>query len=190
MRNRDIIHNMITKTIELKTIRDILSLDIVDLNRLNGYWSNPAECIDSMWSWLTMNGKGGFFASWVEPDTWGQHTREDFPEWKHVGNHVSVGIDYWAWFMSTRQNDSDSLSFSDSPDFYGDIGSNHFWGDIGKCSPDVITRTVKQMQAGDLWISLVGDGSLHIVLEARYSPMLEWSKTFSLHARPLLPIPR
>ena len=49
---------MIKKTIELKTISDILMLDIIDLNHLNGYWANSAEAINTIWSWATFNGQG------------------------------------------------------------------------------------------------------------------------------------
>jgi len=172
---------MIIKTIELKTISDILSLDIIDLNHLNGYWANSAESINTIWSWATFNGRGGFFASWIEPDNWDKYKwggcrRNDFPGWSHVGDHVSAGMDYWDWFMDTRQYDSDSLHFSDSPDFFGTLGVKNFWGDIGKVSASAFAITLKQLDKGDLWITLVGGGERHIVLEARYSPRKTWAE--------------
>ena len=167
---------MIKKTIELKTQNDVLSLDIIDWNRLNGHWRNPGEALNTISSWLTLNGHGGFFASWLEIDSWreyyhGNHRRNDFPGWEHVGSHVEVGMAYWDWFMDTREDDRDCLKFSDSPDFFGTIGNNKFLGDIGKVSASTFSMAVKQFVEGDLWITLAGNGSLQIVLEARYSPL-------------------
>ena len=167
---------MIIKTIELKTISDILALDIIDFNRLNGYWKNSAEALNTIWSWVTLNGKGGFFASRIEPEDWGQYERADFPEWKHVAYHVGVARDYWCWFMNTQKSEGDYLRFSDSPDFYGSVSKKNFWGDIGKTSPNAFMQSIKQMNDGDLWISLIDDGICHIVLEARYSPRKTWAE--------------
>ena len=160
---------MILKTFELKSERDICALDIIDFSRLNGYWPNLYDAIRTIHSWV---GNGKFFVSHVQIPKFHGYYRNDFPGWEHTGRHIEKGKRYWNWFMSTRHDRRDTLQFSDSPDFYGTIGANSFWGDIGQVSPMAFMQSIKWMKEGDLWISIPSEGEYQIVLEARYSPRL------------------
>lgn len=138
----------------MKSPNDLFKLNIIDWNRLNGYWSNPLEALQSVGSWFTNTSHYTVMAI----DITKAPQRTDFPGWDHVGHHEQVGELYWNWFHANHKGE---LHFSDSPDFYGnfqvDEGKCGFYGDIGKASPIALASIQKQMVLGDIWISIVNE---------------------------------
>ena len=159
---------MIEKSYPLEDMSQFLNLDIVDWNRLNGYWSGVGDAMETVESWLLPNKLSGFMVSHCIADDWGIEPTGDFPGWEHCGGHVEIAKDYWAWF-SARHPDG-WLMLSDSPDFQGAIPPHWFWGDIGKVSVSAFMMSIKSLRQGDLWITLQGQGNYQSILEAQYSP--------------------
>lgn len=133
---------------------DIMELDIIDWNRLNGSWNNAGEALQSISSWFV----GSAHYTIIEHDLSHAPERDDWPGWDHVGNHEPLGRLYWNDFHYHRAG---KITFSDAPDFYGQfIGKDgkpgaHFYGDIGKISAQAFAITQKKMRAHDLWISVI-----------------------------------
>ena len=75
-----------------------------------------------------------------------------------------------------------SLTLSDSPDFQGTLTgitkdgerTPWFWGDIGTVSASAFALTIKQMDAHDLWISILSS-TKQIILE----PSVSFSDLFA-----------
>jgi hypothetical protein len=151
---------------------DLMALNIVDWNRLNGYWDNPAEALETLSSWFV----GTSYYTVVDLDITKAPERDDFPGWEHVGGHERIGKLYWNWFHASLKG---KLVFSDSPDFYGEIQIGdkiqHFWGDIGKVSPFALAQTQKSMDIGDLWISIVSTKQ-QVVIEPVVSLVNLWGE--------------
>lgn len=143
--------------------QDVLKLKIIDWNRLNGYWNNPAEALDAITSWFA----GNAYYSIIEHDIRAAPQRDDFPGWKHVGAHEEIGELFWNDFHDRLNG---KLTFSDSPDFYGELYGedgkvgNLFWGDIGQVSASAFAHTQKQLSAHDLWISVLSE-TRQIIIE-------------------------
>ena len=147
---------------------DILSLDIIDFNRLNGYWDNPAQALDTIFSWFNPELYCGYNVATITkvriPNFNDAPIRTDFPGWSHVGGHEAIAKDYWDWFYWNHPGGN--LHLSDSPDFYGNFeDGTMFWGDIGKVSASAFAITQKTMGANDLWISIPGGGSTQTIIE-------------------------
>ena len=143
----------IIETGNFKTEGDFLKLDIVDWNRLNGYWENTGDALYSISSWLINTSRYTIIAT----DLHQAPSMSDFPGWDHVGGHESIGKLYWNRFHAYQKG---TLVFSDAPDFYGTIedahkGIHRFYGDIGKVSPSTLAHTQRHLLAGDLWISVL-----------------------------------
>src|SRR5437879_4304313 len=90
-------NEMSPTTLQHKLIRsenDILDLNIVDWNRLNGYWNSPSGAVHTIASWFINTAH----ATRIEMDISKAPIRNDFPGWKHVGDHERIGQLYWNWF--------------------------------------------------------------------------------------------
>jgi hypothetical protein len=161
----------------ITSTEDILEANIIDFNRLNGCWDSPVGALQTILSWFRNAATIAYFQ--IE-DFYDAPEREDWPGWKHIGNHPELGRKYWNWFFWKHSNGQ--LWFSDSPDFGGILPSddsgrrNWFWGDIGKVSASAFARVQKQMSDGDIWISVLGDGKQHVVIEPHYSISDLWGK--------------
>src|SRR6266487_3182346 len=144
-----------------KSEYDLLELDILDWNRLMGYWENTAEAVQAIASWLIDTS----IYKVVRCDLTEAPEREDWPGWKHGGNHPEIGKRYWNWFhwkYNQEKQFHGELFFSDSPDFRGTLlvpgwPKASFYGDIGKVSPPTFIRTLKCMDAHDIWISIIDE---------------------------------
>jgi len=138
-----------------------LEAEIIDFNRLNAVWKNSGDALKTIFSWFD---NVATITKVRIPDFHDAPIRDDWPEWKNIGNHPQIGKAYWNWFF--LHHERGELNFSDAPDFYGEFeGGGMFWGDIGKVSASTFAMTQKGMSAGDLWISLLEDGGLQVVIE-------------------------
>lgn len=147
---------------------DIVSLDIIDFNRLNGCFRNSAEAITTIFSWFNPHNFSGHKIATVTiievPDFFNAPQRDDWPGWEHSGRHVEVGRNYWNWFFLGQPKGE--LHLGDSPDFYGQLPNEHnFWGDIGKVSASTFAMVQKTLGANDLWISLLDEGKTQVIIE-------------------------
>jgi len=141
---------------------DVLSLDIIDFNRLNGHWSDSSGALKTIFSWFD----GMAVATVAKIHNYLEAPkRDDWPGWDHCGSHSGVGQTYWNWFWWNHPNGE--LCFDDQPDFFGmfDDGSR-FWGDVGKVSASTFAMSQKFLRKNDLWISLLGDGSRQVLIES------------------------
>jgi len=163
----------IIKSKLIESPMDIIELDIIDFNRLNGYWNNSKEALDTIFSWFN----GIASATIMKFDNYfDAPKRDDFPNWKHCGYHEEIAQEYWNWFFWNYPNPNNKLYLSDSPDFHGIFEKHFFWGDIGKVSASAFAMTQKQMGMHDLWISLLGQGDWHVVIEPLVSIIDLWDK--------------
>ena len=145
------------KIIEQKTFTselDIVSLDIIDWNRLNGSWENPAEAIRTISSWFL--NQASYTIAEFDLTKVPQH--DGWPGWQHAGNHEYLGRLYWNAFQHAQMG---TIRFHDAPDFSGVLSKNgciqNFWGDIGKASAQCFALTQKGMMPGDIWISVLNE---------------------------------
>lgn len=153
-------HTTILSSKLITTPFDILEADIIDFNRLNGIFANSSEALQSIFSWLD---RLAVITSIYIPDYYNAPIREDWPGWEHCGNHTKYGQSYWNWFF--LEHPKATLTFSDSPDFYGTFESgNLFWGDIGKVSASTFARIQKGMDKHDVWITV--NGTIHTIIES------------------------
>lgn len=151
----------IIRQFTISTASDIMSLDIIDFNRLNGCWSNSGKAIDTILSWF--NG-AAIATEVIIHNYFDAPKRLDFPGWDHVGGHEKIGRLYWDWFYWNHENGK--LNYSDSPDFYGEFDDGAmFWGDVGRVSASAFAMTQKGMRDHDLWITLKGNGDHQILIE-------------------------
>jgi len=81
----------------IKTESDIFKLNIMDWNRLNGYWCSPSEAVHTIASWF----KGHTHYTVMDADLREAPDRGDFPGWDHVGDHERQGRLYWL-FLSLQ----------------------------------------------------------------------------------------
>src|SRR6266702_7478194 len=114
-----------------KSELDIMKLNIIDWNCLNGSWRNPADAVRTISSWFL----GRAVYTIAREDLAEFPERDDWPGWKHVGRHERLGRLYWNAFYGS---DMGTITFADEPDFSGTLifpgYKRHFWGDIGKVS--------------------------------------------------------
>lgn len=149
----------------IKDEMDLMSLNIIDWNRLNGCWYSPDEAVVTITSWF----RGHALATECVIHNFkdAPEAEKPFPGWDHVGGHESEGMLYWNWFYWNHPGGV--LKFSDSPDFYGKFeDGERFWGDIGKVSASAFAMSQKMMRAHDLWISDLYNGR-HVLIE----PMID-----------------
>lgn len=146
----------------IQSEQDIMKLNIIDWKR-HDPWPDPQAAMHTIFSWFNKNAHYTILEENLEtaPD------RDDFPGWHHTGDHEGFGRLYWNWFQHWHGSHGE-LHFSDSPDFYGKFhnpdGAKWFWGDVGQCSAQALARSQKQMNAGDLWISLTSI-NIQVVIE-------------------------
>lgn len=152
---------MITKQKYITTPYDILELDIIDFNRLNGVFRDTREALETVFSWFNNT---AVVTDAIIDDFFDAPKRIDWPGWDHCGNHPEIGELYWNWFFWKGLG---TIQFSDSPDFHGTIGDKLFFGDIGKVSASTFALTQKGMGSHDLWISILDNGRRHIIVETQ-----------------------
>jgi len=148
----------------IESVDDLVSLNIIDFGRHNGgLFGGPHRAIEAIAS-LTV---GSMVCTVFHDDLRQYPMRNDFPEWRHVGNHEEIAQLYWNKFCF--QFPESTLQFQDAPDFTGvlrvDGYENRFWGDIGQVSSAAFYETLLGISPGDLWISVVGDRQ--VILEAQ-----------------------
>lgn len=156
----------------------LMKLGIIDFHRLNGAWADSEQAIRCIFSWFDHLAVATCI---VIPNYHNAPKRNDFPEWKHAGNHPEEGEEYWNWF--NWNHEGGELNFSDSPDFWGNFeDGTEFWGDIGKVSASAFAGTQKQMGAHTLWISVLGyygrdyKSSYQVLIEPLVSLRELWGK--------------
>lgn len=131
----------------------LLELDVIDWRRGGIYWDDPQEALATISAVIV--GRTEYLIA--EVDMRLAPERGDWPDWRHTGAyHNSLGKLWWDWFHWKRKG---TLSFSDSPDFQGTLqlpnqAPIRFWGDIGTVSALAFFESIRQMKAGDLWISI------------------------------------
>ncbi len=151
------------KQFQIKNRQDIERLEIIDFDRLNGYWQYRDQAMDTIFSWFKHQALVTIFEIEDYEDL---PQRDDFPEWDHVGSHDIEAKTYWNWFRVAHPDAE--LKLSDSPDFYGTFGNgNRFFGDFGKVSASAFAYTQKQMREHDLWISVFS--RRHVVIEPMFN---------------------
>ena len=144
---------------------DVLRADVVDIYRLNGYWSNPGDALDRIFDILSSG--SAVYGIYDVPDFDSAPMRDDFPGWSHTGGHEPIGRRLWNWFHQSMP--TYKLVLSDSPDFQAtttlEDGAQHFiWGDIGRVSASTFVHTLLQMRPGDLWMSIKDGGAQHVLI--------------------------
>lgn len=165
----------IVETGRFKSRRDILKLNVVDWNRLINYWDNIDEAVEAISSCLI----GIADYSIIECDMNAAPQRDDWPGWNHVGTHEQMGYLFWNWFHWKKKG---IIHFSDSPDFSGKLilpnyPATKFYGDIGLVSAPTFIRTLKIMDANEIWITVV-DSHTQIVIEPQVSIRQLWMDLF------------
>ena len=136
---------------------DLVHLDIIDWNRLNGTSATITDAMHDISSWFIERAT----YTVIEHDLRHAPIRNDFPEWDHISNgHQMLARLFWNDFHYHHPNST--LVFADEPDFSGTFqckdGSHaRLWGDIGHVSASAFAlTTIRQMRTHDLWISVLG----------------------------------
>src|SRR5438552_951850 len=96
----------------LSSRKKVATLGCFDWSRFNGYWDESSEAIDCVASWLV----GRSTYTLLRTNLCNAPERDDFPGWRHNGNHVEMGKRYWNWFHARYHG---TLHFADQPDFGG-----------------------------------------------------------------------
>lgn len=156
--------------------RDVLKLGIIDWNRLNGYWPNMADALDTIGNSLI--GRASYTV--VDTDLCSAPERDDWPGWKHAGRHAELGRLWWNTFRA--QCPESELRFHDEPDFSGvfrfpELPEQWFWGDIGRVSASSFSLTMKKLNAHDLWISVLNE-ERQVIIEPFVSIKQAWVQMF------------
>lgn len=147
----------------IRSSGDLARLGIVDWHRYKPYWKSTQQAIESVGSRFV----NSFTFMVVEMDLRAFPKRDDFPGWRHVGNHETYGELYWNHFHYTFEGD---LHFDDTPDFFGTIihkdrnpSEYGFWGDIGQVSPITFLETWRLLAPYTLWISVLNETTQVII---------------------------
>ncbi len=155
---------------------DLMALDIIDFDRLNGYWPNPGAAMRTIFSHIK-DGRASYSIYQV-PDFDSVPSREDFPKWKHTGDHLQLGKRFWNWFLFKFPQYE--LNLMDSPDFQAikrtGERSDWIWGDFGRVSASAFAWSQKMMRPGHIWISVMDDGYRHVVITSH----IDCTPTFDL----------
>lgn len=140
---------------------DLLGLNIIDFNRLNGYWNNTGDALTSIFSWLE---NFAVVTIYQINDFDQAPKRDDWPEWLHVGHHSHVGKKFWNWFL--WYHPEAKLYFSDEPDFWGEYPDGGLLcGDLGLVSASSFLLAQASLGKGDVWISVLNGGHKHVMIE-------------------------
>jgi len=154
-------------------------LDIVDWSRTNGAFRNPYQAMTHTCSWLI--NRAWYTIS--QEDMTLAPVRDDWPDWKHAGQHEELGRIWWNYFLNVGEGVSHQLAMPDVPDFCGSVtyeGVEHqVFGDIGSIPVQACVASTKQMRPGDLWIS-VCDTQTHIVIESDRNNVADLAAQFTL----------
>lgn len=150
----------------IESVYDLVDLRIIDWNRLNGYWDNELEAMETIANRFI----GRATYSVIECDLYKVPYYRDRSElqWTHVGDsHWDLGYLYWNHFLF---RDIGTIRFSDQPDFRGkfsfkDGSTAQFWGDIGVVSASTFAHTQRGFRPGDVWISVL-DSKTQVVIES------------------------
>jgi hypothetical protein len=97
----------------IESERDIMKLDIIDWNRLNGSWANSFDALQTIASWFVQK---AYFTVVKHDLRFAPNI--DWPGWKHAGSHEYLGHLYWNDFYYRQRG---NLVFSDEPGFFGVI---------------------------------------------------------------------
>lgn len=148
----------------IRSASDFIRLNIVDWKRFSPYWDSEQHAIDTLSTWFV----GRFDYTIAKVNLFQYPERNDFPGWKHAGNHEEIGEMFWNHFKYCFEGE---LNFHDSPDFSGTIYHKdrtpqewRFCGDIGKVSPIAMRDTVQGLSSYTMWISVI-DEHTQIILE-------------------------
>ena len=169
------------KIIEQKVIEDwydVMKLDIIDWDRLNGSWHNPADALLSIVDWFA--GTARYMI--VEYDLRQAPKRSDWPGWDHLGNHKFLGQLFWNTFYARNLG---KLIFSDEPDFYGSLTlpgcpkEVRFFGDVRRVSAQTFALVQKKMNKHDLWISVLNEERL-VIIENLVDTQDIWVKSLGI----------
>lgn len=156
---KDIVATIVDHGI-IRDQNDFLKLDIVDWTRYHAHWKNPQACMKRV-SAVFIN---QYAYKIIDLNLLAYPQRNDFPGWRHVGNHEEMGQLYWNHFH--HDFPGSELYFHDSPDFggvirYTDQRKDHypinefpFSGDIGRVSPIAIIDSMQGRANHCLWISV------------------------------------
>lgn len=145
---------------------DILELNIIDFNRLNGSWNNQGDALKTIFSWF----KNTAMVTRIKVDDFrNAPVLDNWPGWEHAGYHEKIGQLYWNWFYCNHPGGE--IHFSDSPDFWGlmppyEGKRARIHGDIGKVSASAFSFSQKFMRINDIWISVLDNGEEHVVIES------------------------
>lgn len=147
----------------ISSVGDFVRLNIVDWKRHKPCKSEQ-QAMDVVSSWFVNR----FAYTIAKVDLFKYPERDDFPGWKHAGNHEEIGQMFWNHFKYCFDGE---LRFHDSPDFSGVIYHRNstpqeypFYGDIGKVSPMAIRDIIDGLYPYTLWISVV-DEHTQVILE-------------------------
>jgi len=154
---------MITEQGWIEESQDLLRLNIIDWSRLNNYWDNPAEAVETIMSWLIA---GDTHWAILKHNMEAAPERSDWPGWKHAGLHDQMGKIFWNWFHGAPNRGK--IYFHDQPDFHGELymeeNTHRFYGDVGQVSASTFSLTLKLFNANDIWITVL-DSQTQVVLE-------------------------
>jgi hypothetical protein len=141
---------------------DLMSLEIIDFQRLNGYWSHSGAAMTTIFSHLE-RGRASY-AIYDVPDFDQAPDTPDWLCWDHVGDHAMIGRKLWNWFHEKLPEYT--LTFRDAPDFqahaYKDGHTHFIWGDIGMVSASSFAWAQKFMRPDDIWMSILNGGHRHV----------------------------
>ncbi len=142
---------------EIRSTGDLVRLNIIDWNRFRP-WRDPWQAMERL-SWPLINTS---LYQIIHTPLLAYPERDDFPGWKHVGDHEEIGRLYWNLFY---YHFSGELHFGDCPDFWGeghneDGSTFRFWGDIGRVSPIGFYEALPNLGTCCIWTSVVDTSTL------------------------------
>ena len=146
---------------------DLLSLDIIDFNRLNGcFRGDKGYALKSIYSGL---GNGcASYSIYQVPDFLDAPECGEFPaDWTHAGSeHNKIARLFFNWFR--WKFPLYQLSMWDEPDFQAikddETGHHIINGDIGQVSASTFKLVMTNARAGMMWISVLDGGKKHVVI--------------------------
>jgi hypothetical protein len=144
----------------IETPYDIMEADILSFAKPGSgeYLRIAFECLDKL----------ARITKLYIPDFHDAPGRDDFPGWRHAGNHETIAKAYWDWLHWRDQGCR--IAFGDSPDISGSFGDGAlFVGDIGQVSADTFVRSIKRLDEHEVWLSVLDDGCNHIMIEPMVS---------------------
>lgn len=150
----------------ITSTRDFVSLKIVDWTRIQLYWQNSLDAMESISSWFV----GRAYYQIIDINLTKYPERDDFPTWKHIGDsHNKLGRLYWNHFKYSF-HESSVLTFGDCPDLQGKIVSHDlqercsFCGDIGEVSPIGMREGIQMLNKNTYWISVQDAGTIVLII--------------------------